>query len=138
MLRFYAASFAICVAFPALATDVKVILNPELTQTSLSHTEVRQIFSARQQYWSDGTKITVYVLGSNTPTHQVFCREILRIFPYQLERLWNQIIYSGQGDRPVTVDSEAEMIDAVARTPGAVGYAYRGVIHSGVQEVAIQ
>lgn len=138
MLRFGAASIVICIAFPVMATDVKVILNPELGQSTLSRTQIRQIFSARQQYWSDGTKITVYVLDSNALGHQMFCREILQIFPYQLERLWNQIIYSGQGDRPVTVDSEAEMIDAVARTPGAIGYAYRGVIHSGVQEVSIQ
>lgn len=45
------------------------------------------------------------------------------MFPYQLERIWNQITYSGQGDSPVIVGSQQALIEAVYDTPGAVGYA---------------
>ena len=105
--------------------------------TPASITEVRDIFTSRKQYWSGGSKITVFVLDSDTPAHQAFCRQVLNMFPYQLDRLWNQIIYSGQGERPKTVESESALINAVASTPGAIGYIYDEATSVNVHEVVI-
>jgi hypothetical protein len=44
------------------------------------------------------------------------------MYPYQLDRIWNKLTYSGLGVAPITVISAAELIDAVKRTPGAIGY----------------
>lgn len=105
------------------AQKMQLILHPSVQPQTLSHTEARMVFSARKQHWDDGTKIKVFVLKTDSMLHQYFCRQILRMFPYQLERIWNQITYSGQGDSPEIVDSQEALIDAVYSTPGAVGYA---------------
>ncbi len=107
----------------AKAADIVVIVNQTVKVSKLTATEVRQIFTARQQYWSDGSKISVFVLDANSPVHQAFCREQLKMFPYQIERLWNQITFSGQGDPPTKLNSQSELIEAVLSTPGAIGYA---------------
>lgn len=87
-----------------------------------------------KQYWPDGSKITVYVLPSDSPLHKSFCREKLQMFPYQLERLWNQSTYSGQGDPPVVVETQEALIQAVSNTPGAIGYAYKDALDSALQK----
>lgn len=114
-------SFALLyAAYSVHATDV--IVNESVSAQQLKRSDVREIFSANRQYWADGEKISVYVLAPNSAAHKRFCREILQMFPYQLERLWNQITYSGQGEPPIIVNSEQQLIELVSTTPGAIGY----------------
>ncbi|NMH59813.1 hypothetical protein [Alteromonas ponticola] len=112
----------------AYAQTLTIITNPSVTQTTFSQSEIRQIFSARKQFWEDGSKITVFVLAPDSLQHKQFCQQNLNMFPYQLERLWNQITYSGQGDPPLLKNSQDEIIKAVLTTPGAIGYADENVI----------
>ncbi|MCU7554801.1 hypothetical protein OCL06_09335 [Alteromonas sp. ASW11-19] len=112
------------VCTPAQAANAtQIIYSQQNDNVRLSHSDVLKIFTGNRQYWDDGSKITVFMLQSDMPLHKQFCREQLRMFPYQLDRLWNQITYSGQGDPPTTVNSERALINAVLTTPGAIGYA---------------
>ena len=76
----------------------------------------------RQVNWHNGTPIVVYVLASKNPLHQKFCKEQLHLFPYQLDRIWNKLTFSGYGVAPIEVTSESELIQAVKSTKGAIGY----------------
>ena len=107
----------------AYGKSLTIITNESVTQAVFSQSEVRQIFSARKQFWDDGSKITVFVLDPSSLVHKQFCKQNLNMFPYQLERLWNQITYSGQGDPPLLKNSQEAIIKAVLSTPGAIGYA---------------
>ena len=122
----------------AQSPAIEVIFHPDIEQQTLTQTEARQIFSARQQHWQDGSKVHVFVLNTDTALHQRFCRQILQMFPYQLERIWNQITYSGQGDPPHIVDSPQALLDAVYATPGAVGYASQDVLENRQEKVKPQ
>ena len=62
------------------------------------------------------------MLSSKNAIHQQFCKETLRLFPYQLERIWNKLTFSGMGIKPTVVSSEKELIMAVRSTTGAIGY----------------
>ena len=44
------------------------------------------------------------------------------MFPYQLDRIWNKLTYSGLGVAPITVSTPEDLLDAVRKTPGAIGY----------------
>ena len=76
----------------------------------------------RQLHWQNGTPIVVYVLASNNPLHQQFCKQQLRLFPYQLDRIWNKLTFSGYGVAPIEVATQQELIKAVKLTKGAIGY----------------
>ena len=107
------------------ASELNVMVNESVMVAELSRSELRQIFTGQRQYWSDGTKITVFVLQDRDELHKQFCRDILQMFPYQLSRLWDQITYSGQGLTPVRVTSSLALIDALENTTGAIGYVER-------------
>lgn len=98
------------------------VVNSALTQTSVSRNGLSAIFRMRLRQWQDGSPITVFVLRDNNPLHQHFCKQVLNVFPHQMRRSWNKLVFSGTGQAPVTVASKEEMVDKIASTPGAIGY----------------
>lgn len=101
---------------------VEVITNIAADTASVTTTQLRRIYSLRQVKWANGVPITIFVLSSKHATHQKFCKETLRLFPYQLDRIWNKLTFSGMGIAPTVVKSEKELIKAVKSTTGAIGY----------------
>jgi ABC-type phosphate transport system substrate-binding protein len=101
---------------------VQVIVNSSVAKSQVSVEQIRRIFSMRQTAWADKQSITVFVLVNKHKTHQTFSTKILGLFPYQLERVWNKLVYSGLGEEPIKVNSEQEMLDRVNNQPGSIGY----------------
>jgi len=101
---------------------IYIISNITADTASLSVTQLRRIYSVRQVNWKNGTPIVVYVLASNEPLHQKFCKEKLRLFPYQLDRIWQKLTFSGYGVAPIEVATQQALIEAVQSTKGAIGY----------------
>ncbi|WP_337841171.1 hypothetical protein [Rheinheimera sp.] len=104
----------------SLALDV--IVHPGVAMTELNVIQLRSIYSMRQQNWPDGKPIRVFVLPAKTQLHQEFSKQKLQMFPYQLDRIWQKITYSGLGSAPVVVNSTAQMLEMVSSTTGAIGY----------------
>jgi len=101
---------------------IDVITNITADTASITTAQLRRIYSMRQVKWANGVPITVYVLSSNNIIHQKFCKETLRLFPYQLDRIWNKLTFSGMGIAPTPVKNMEELIKAVKSTTGAIGY----------------
>lgn len=99
----------------------QVILNHP-TFPEISEQFLREVFSGKMRHWPDGKLIQVVVLKSDSPLHQAFIQLRLRMFPYQVQRLWNKRIYLGRGDPPIVVNDINAMRAMVLNTPGAIGY----------------
>lgn len=104
------------------AYGVSVISHSSVDAKSLTTSQLRRIYSMRQIRWSNNESIIVFVLSSQDLTHQNFCKETLRIFPYQLDRIWNKLTFSGLGIAPTVMKSQTELLKMVSITPGAIGY----------------
>ncbi|WP_197061201.1 hypothetical protein [Colwellia psychrerythraea] len=104
------------------ALAIEIVTHPQVAESSLTKSQLRRIYTMRQLRWSDNRAITVFVLPSQHSLHQRFAKERLQIFPYQLNRVWHKLTYSGLGVAPTIVQSEQELIQAVINTPGAIGY----------------
>lgn len=115
----------------------EVIVNPNVQETTLNRSALRAIFSMRLRTWPDGTLIKVFVLDDNSPLHTRFSKKILNIFPYQLRRTWDRLVYSGTGQAPIEVDSIQEMFDRVASTSGAIGYLSEEVVDADMHAVKV-
>ncbi|WP_341328840.1 hypothetical protein [Methylotuvimicrobium sp. KM2] len=98
------------------------VVNSALTQNSVSRNGLSAIFRMRLRQWQDGSPIIVFVLRDSNPLHKQFCKQVLNVFPHQMRRSWNKLVFSGTGQAPVTVASKEEMVDKIASTPGAIGY----------------
>lgn len=101
---------------------VDVIVHPSVHETKLTTSQLRRIYTMRQIQWADGLRITAFVLPRQHRLHQIFAKDRLQMFPYQLDRIWNKLTYSGLGVAPITVNSPEELLNAIRNTPGAIGY----------------
>ncbi|WP_124916946.1 hypothetical protein [Alteromonas flava] len=99
-----------------------VIVHPQVAQGEVDRQQLRRIFLLKQRTWDDGAPISLVVFASDDEKHRAFLRQRLNMFPYQLEREWNKLIYSGQSAPPAIAMDTEDMLLLVASTPGAIGY----------------
>ena len=106
-----------------LGNPIVPVVNHSVSQPFISKNGLRAIFSMRLRNWPDNnTPITVFVLPDTDPLHNQFSKETLNVFPGQMRRAWNRLVFSGSGQAPITVANRQEMLERVNSTPGAIGY----------------
>lgn len=118
--------------------DILVIVNPELPVQSLSPQGIRAIFTMRWNTWEDGTPIKVYVLGDDHDVHARFSKYVIGVFPHQLRKAWDRLVFSGTGQSPIQVSNEEEMIIKISSTRGAIGYITSDKVNENVKQVKIK
>jgi len=136
-VKFLITFFLLC-AGDLYAENQRVIVNAGFEGGDLTRNTARAIFSMRVKRWKDGATITVFVLPDTHPTHRLFTRETLSLFPHQLRRSWDRYVYSGIGTAPIEVESEEDMIARVAATPGSIGYISMEVLNEDVRTLPVR
>jgi hypothetical protein len=125
--------------FPAtLACGQEVVVHPGVAVETVSRNEARAIFGMRLRNWPDGSRIAVFVLSDAAPTHVSFAKTQLGIFPHQLRRAWDRLVFSGTGQAPTEVRSEEEMRAKVSTVAGAIGYLRRESLNGTVRVLQIR
>lgn len=115
-----------------------IISNANLDLKHLPLNKARGIFSMRLHKWPDGSPIRVYVLPDDNTAHREFVQSVLRMFPHQLRRNWDRYIYTGTGQAPIEVSSEAEMIKYVSTTSGAIGYTQQELVSDDIHKIQLR
>ena len=119
------------------ADPIVAVIHPSIETKQLSVIQLRKIFSMRQSKWPNGLPVKVFVLSSKHPVHTTFCKRTLKMFPYQLEQVWNKLTYSGLGDPPILVADADELLKRVSQTPGSIGYSYRSKVPANLDVIEI-
>lgn len=88
----------------------------------MTDSKLRRIYTMKVRRWPDHQPIQLFVYPSNSRAHNLFTKRVLKMFPYQLDRIWNKLAFSGTGVLPTEVSTQEEMIHMVSTTPGAIGY----------------
>ena len=122
IIRAVCLSVCLCPIYGWAESSISVIAHPEVAVQSLSRDSVWSIFGMRTRVWPNGQKIKVFVLDTDHPVHRQFTTDVLGTYPYQLNRIWKRLVFSGTGRAPVTCSSLEEMTLKVRSTPGAIGY----------------
>jgi hypothetical protein len=50
---------------------------------------------------------------------------------------WRSLVFAGEATMPKSLDSDAAVVEYVAKTPGALGYIAKSSPHEGVKVIAI-
>ncbi|OHV10624.1 hypothetical protein BH688_08885 [Kushneria phosphatilytica] len=119
-------------------SSVVIITNPDVELASLNHETARAIFAMRQRAFPNGQSAHVFVLPDNNAIHERFAKEILNVYPHQLRLAWDRVVFSGTGQAPNEVSSEAAMVDRVASTPGGIGYVDRSALSDRVRVLTVE
>ncbi|MCH4562277.1 hypothetical protein MKP05_03915 [Halomonas sp. EGI 63088] len=126
-------------ASSATAQEAPVLLvaHTGVDTRQLTRDTTRAIFAMRQRTWPDGQAVRVFVLANDHPVHARFAKERLAVYPHQLQLAWDRMVFSGTGQAPNRVTTQAEMRERLASTPGALGYLEREYLDDRVQVITM-
>lgn len=105
----------------APAHAIQIIVNKNLSETSLNADDVKNIYTGKKTRWSDNDNIVVAVL-TDKDIHEKFLNAFVGRSSNQFTTLWKQMMFTGKGKLPKKFDSVSDMVDFVSKTEGAIGY----------------
>lgn len=83
--------------------------------------------------WPDGSPLLPFDLPESHPVREQFARERLQRSVSAVKALWSQLIFTGRGQPPKLLTSEAEMLRIVNQNRHALGYVRRSQLGTGVR-----
>ena len=120
----------------------RLVVSPESNLTSLRRAEVARIFLRKQSRWKDGRDVLPVDQSARSPVRAAFSRDVLAVEGLDkisaVEGFWRQQIFSGRGTPPAIKASDADVLQFVASTPGAIGYVSDSASVAGVKTIAVQ
>lgn len=113
----------LCICFPVQANSTPVVIyHADIPIEELSKNSFVRLYGMQKKVWQDGTPVKVYILPKNSQIHKDFVLKFLNMQPYQMNRLWHRLLFSGTGSVPEEVSTVEEIIERVSSTSGAIGY----------------
>lgn len=109
------------VVFSAQAADLKVIANTGVKADSVSSEELKGVFLATKTSLSDGSHVEPVLMKSGA-THESFLKQYVGKTGGALETYYRSLVFTGKGSMPKTLASDAEVVEYVSKTKGAIGY----------------
>ncbi|HQV30700.1 MAG TPA: hypothetical protein PKV71_02445 [Calditrichia bacterium] len=101
--------------------QVAVVVNKNVAESSLPKETVKKIFELNQLRWGNGDKIAVFDMKGDGPSKDKFY-EALGVSVSDLRKIWMRMQLTGEAKAPKGVKSDAEVIQQVSTTPGAIGF----------------
>ena len=105
----------------ASAGEVMVIANPSVPAENLDPESVQNIFLGKTVQWKNNDMVTI-VVSEKVEVHEMFLQKYIKRTNNQFNNVWRQNLFTGTGKQPVKANSLEELIQYVAKTPGAIGY----------------
>ena len=126
--------FAILLSFSGTGAfaDITVIGNKNISENSLSNSEIKKISLGRIVKLSDNTPVHFVTLEGDV--HREFLKTYIKRSTSQYKNHWRKMIFTGKGCKPKCFKTEAALIRYVSQTDGAIGYIGR---RTGAKDVKI-
>jgi ABC-type phosphate transport system substrate-binding protein len=131
-----AAAMVICLPGKARVADVKVIANPSVAASSVSADDLKDIFLENKDSLNGSSVVPVLEKGG--PAHEAFLREYLGKSDSLLQTYYRSLVFTGKGEMPKVLASDAEVVAYVAKTKGAIGYVSSGANTEGVKILEVK
>ena len=122
-----------------LSAEAVVIVHKDCADASLMAKELKDMYLDKKGSWTDGTKVTIYILKSGD-THELFLDTNVKKTPSQFKAFWKKKVFTGKGRMPDEFENDAAMIKAVAAQAGSIGYVDRASVEgaAGVKILEIK
>lgn len=126
-------------AAPAAAQDAyKVIVNPASPVSAVTKAELSAVFLKKTATWSNGVPATPVDLPEDAEVRAAFSRQVLGKSTSAVRAYWNMMVFAGRNVPPTQKNTDADVVEYVRSTPGAVGYVAPGAATPGVKVVQVR
>jgi ABC-type phosphate transport system substrate-binding protein len=122
-----AAALLAC-AVPALA-EVVAVVGAKSPAAAMSNEQVAQFFLGKS------TAMTPIDQADGTPVRNEFYKKVADKEASQAKALWAKLVFTGKATQPKEVAGSAEVKNAVAADPKAIGYIEKSAVDASVKVV---
>ncbi len=116
---------------PCFAHHMAVVVNKDNAVKNITSAHLAKIVKGEVKKWPDG-KDVVLVLHSSSPGERATLQNLSKMSEAEVKAL-----LASHGDSVQTVASDADVISAVASTPGAIGFVEEHSINDRVVVVRV-
>lgn len=120
-----------------VAEEVYIICNKDVPLEKLSREDVKKIFLGLKTEWNSQLGAKFALLTDDSPIHKQFLKTYINKSVAQFTTYWKQRLFMGAGSLPRPHQSETDIIEYVANTKGAIGYA-SGSSNPSVKIISVQ
>jgi ABC-type phosphate transport system substrate-binding protein len=129
--------FLLCVAMISSASAQTIVANPAVKGSEISKSDLHDIFNGASSTFKDGSHAVPVTLKGGA-VHDEFLKAYVGKTDSGFRAAWRMLVFTGQGSMPKTLDSDAQVIEYVASTPGAIGYIGKGSASDKVKVLAVR
>ena len=117
--------------------QILIIAHPSAKTAEISRAQLRDLFNGTTTLLPGFSQAVPVMLKEGTIEEQ-FLNLYVGKSDAAFRTSWRSLVFSGQAVMPRSVDTEAAMVQYVARTPGAVGFIEVNTPHEGVKILSIR
>ena len=107
-----------------------VISNQNHFTGQMDQRALRGFFTLKRTVWPNGHAVQIITLNTDSSKHRRFIEDELKLFNYQVKRIWDRQIFSGSALTPIEVNDFEELIRKITSTPGSIGYIAQSYIQA--------
>ncbi|MBK5272840.1 MAG: hypothetical protein JJE22_17715 [Bacteroidia bacterium] len=124
------------VAF-AQEPSLMVISNAKGAPSNMKMSELKSVMKGEKQRWSDGTKVSIYLMKTATPLGKSTCAKVYNMSGDKVRRFWLELTFGGKADAPVFCNTVEELESQVSQNPGSIGILDKSAGSSGTKTIMI-
>jgi len=117
----------------AVRADVVAVVSSKNPLTSLSKSQVADIFLGKTVRFPDGTLAVPIDQEEGSVARAEFYATFAGKSAAQIKSHWTKIIFTGRGQPPTAVSDSAEVKHLIASNPQAISYMERSAVDSSVK-----
>lgn len=114
--------------------EISVITHPS-NSASLDAKSISKIFLGKSKKFASGGQAVPIDQAEGSAARDEFHINVTRKKSSQLQSYWSRIVFTGKGQPPKEVASDAEVIALVAKNPNMIGYVNSSSVDGSVKVV---
>lgn len=117
--------------------SLRVVVSKENKLASLSTDDLTRIFLGKKTLWDSGTRIVPAMPEEESPAGELFLTRTLKKSVSQFRAYWKRLLFSGGGTVPKVFRNHDQLLDFVARQPGAIAVVEASAVDDRVRVLDI-
>ncbi len=120
------------------AAEVVIVVSPQNPTTTLSRSEVSNIFLGKINRFPNGQPAVPIDQPESSQPRKEFYRDVSNKQPADLKAYWSRMIFTGRGQPPMVVDGNEQVKKSLSGRPDGIGYIDRAAVDDSVKVLAVQ
>ncbi|WP_448563509.1 phosphate ABC transporter substrate-binding protein [Thalassotalea ganghwensis] len=127
-------TYILLATLPMVSFAGVVIVHPS-NGAALDSSAIKKVFLGKSKSFPDGAQAVPLDLEGGDVREQ-FINSMLGKSESQLKAYWSKLIFTGKGQAPKSVASEAEAVKLVSQNPNLIAYVSDGAVNDSVKVAA--